>query len=80
MVPTTVSNFLRSVESGAYTGTLIHKVFPGQYIMAGQQGTKRFGRVMPPENLAPNTDVTSSKVRNYQYQCCARCEETDFLP
>lgn len=32
--------------------------------MAGQQGSKRFGQVLPPTDLAPNTDVTSSKVRS----------------
>ncbi|GMH36750.1 hypothetical protein BSKO_04623 [Bryopsis sp. KO-2023] len=61
VVPTTVSNFLTSIKAGSYIGTTFHKVIPGQYIMAGQQGSKRMGQVQPPPDLAPNSDVASAK-------------------
>lgn len=47
--PDTVRNFLAMAQSGALSGTTFHKVFPGELIKAGQQGSKRNGQVEPPE-------------------------------
>ena len=49
--PSTVSNFLRLVESGSLVGTTFSRVLPGQYIMAGKQGSRRMGQVDPPKDL-----------------------------
>ncbi|KAL3157549.1 hypothetical protein ABBQ32_012004 [Trebouxia sp. C0010 RCD-2024] len=64
LVPQTVSNFCSAVKSGLYTGTLWSKVLPGEYIQAGQQGSRRTGAVdiHAPENvLSRNQEVLSSK-------------------
>lgn len=64
LVPQTVSNFCSAVKSGLYTGTLWSKVLPGEYIQAGQQGSKRTGSVdlRSTENvMARNQEVLSSK-------------------
>uniref|UniRef100_A0A061S1R7 Peptidyl-prolyl cis-trans isomerase B (Cyclophilin B) n=1 Tax=Tetraselmis sp. GSL018 TaxID=582737 RepID=A0A061S1R7_9CHLO len=67
-VPVTVKNFLTAVESGAYEGTLIHKVVPGGYILGGKQGPPRLGGVAAPKGLEPNPEVTAAasfKLRHF---------------
>lgn len=59
-VPRTVANF-RAMCTGkagsTYEGSLIHKVFPGQYLVAGKQGRKEKGEVPPPHNLERNLET-----------------------
>ena len=62
LVPKTVSNFVKTVESGAYVGTIFHKILPGQYIHAGKQGIRRFGDVEAPPGLESNPEVASARV------------------
>lgn len=50
--PDTVRNFVALAQSGALVGTTFHKVFPGEFVKAGQQGSKRNGQVEPPEVCA----------------------------
>lgn len=60
--PGTVSNFLALVESGDLVETTFQRVFPGQWIQAGGQGSHRLGRVQPrPGVLKANPDVADSK-------------------
>ena len=64
LVPQTVSNFCSAIKSGLYTGTLWSKVLPGEYIQAGQQGSRRTGAVdirAPESVLSRNQEVLSSK-------------------
>ena len=63
LVPQTVANFLKAVKAGIYTGTLWSKVLPGEYIQAGQQGSRRTGAVdfqKPGQVLSRNQEVLSS--------------------
>uniref|UniRef100_A0A0R0I9Z1 Peptidyl-prolyl cis-trans isomerase n=1 Tax=Glycine max TaxID=3847 RepID=A0A0R0I9Z1_SOYBN len=66
LVPLTVSNFksmclgLNSTSS-SYKNTLVHKVFPGQYFLAGRQGRPDKGEVRPPHDLPRNTDTVAAK-------------------
>lgn len=62
LVPLTVENFKAmctssSSSSSSYKGVLVHKVFPGQYLMAGKQGRRDKGEVQPPLNLRRNTET-----------------------
>ncbi|CAJ1956532.1 unnamed protein product [Sphenostylis stenocarpa] len=63
LVPLTVSNF-KSVclgsnpTSSSYKNTLVHKVFPGQYFLAGRPDK---GEVRPPRDLPRNTETVDSK-------------------
>ncbi|KAH9296888.1 hypothetical protein KI387_028570 [Taxus chinensis] len=62
-VPRTVANFkamCTGTAGGKYEGTLIHKVFPGQYFMAGKQGRREKGEVPPPTNLQRNTETVEA--------------------
>ncbi|KAK9269367.1 hypothetical protein L1049_001138 [Liquidambar formosana] len=65
LVPTTVSNFksMCTDSSGSsYKGTLVHKIFPGQFFLAGRQGRRgERGEVRLPLDLARNTETVSSK-------------------
>ena len=64
LVPQTVANFCKAIESGLYTGTLWSKVLPGEYIQAGQQGSRRTGAVdfqKPAQVLSQNQELLSSK-------------------
>lgn len=64
LVPQTVANFSSAIKAGIYTGTLWSKVLPGEYIQAGQQGSKRTGAVdihLPESVLSRNQEVLSSK-------------------
>eukprot|EP01018_Ginkgo_biloba_P039838 Gb_21620 [translate_table: standard] len=56
-VPRTVANFKAMCTKSAgssYEGTLIHKVLPGQYFLAGRQGRREKGEVLPPHGLERN--------------------------
>lgn len=59
-VPRTVANFkamCTGAAGAAYEGTLIHKILPGQYLVAGKQGRKEKGEVPPPPNLERNLET-----------------------
>lgn len=63
LVPITVSNF-KSMCTGScgssYKGTLVHKIFPGQFFLAGRQGRRDKGEVRPPLQLPRNTESVKS--------------------
>eukprot|EP00884_Botryococcus_braunii_P009119 jgi/Botrbrau1/18208/Bobra.53_1s0067.1 len=59
--PATVRNFKKIVESGGYNGTIFSKVLPGEYIMAGRQGSKRMGEVAGLPELPPNDDLLNPR-------------------
>ncbi|XP_057550953.1 peptidyl-prolyl cis-trans isomerase CYP28, chloroplastic [Amaranthus tricolor] len=66
IVPITVSNFKAMCNGGmGYKNTLIHKVLPGQFFVAGHQGRREKGEVSPPGpmglRLARNTETIDSK-------------------
>ncbi|XP_010244784.1 PREDICTED: peptidyl-prolyl cis-trans isomerase CYP28, chloroplastic [Nelumbo nucifera] len=64
LVPLTVSNFkaMCTGSSGSsYKGTLVQKIFPGQFLMAGRQGRRDKGEVRPPSGLVRNTETVDSK-------------------
>ncbi|KAJ4831648.1 cytochrome P450 monooxygenase 28 [Turnera subulata] len=62
LVPVTVSNFKAMCTSSAYKNTLVHKIFPGQYFLAGKQGRRDKGEVVvrPPLGLARNTETVDA--------------------
>ncbi|PSS21010.1 Peptidyl-prolyl cis-trans isomerase [Actinidia chinensis var. chinensis] len=61
LVPITVSNFkAMCTASSGYKGTLVQKIFPGQFFVAGRQG-RREGEVRPPVDLARNTEAVNSQ-------------------
>lgn len=64
LVPITVSNF-KAMCTGSggstYKGTLVQKIFPGQFFTAGKQGRKDKGEVKPPLDLIRNTETVDSK-------------------
>lgn len=59
----TVSQFLKLVEEGVYNGTSASRIFQGEYIQWGVQGSTRLGQVEIPDDLKlpSNADVLSSK-------------------
>ncbi|KAA8535281.1 hypothetical protein F0562_030284 [Nyssa sinensis] len=64
LVPVTVSNFkaMCNGSSGStYKGTLVQKIFPGQFFMAGRQGRRDKGEVKPPLDLVRNTETVDSR-------------------
>ncbi|KAK9130518.1 hypothetical protein Sjap_011005 [Stephania japonica] len=64
LVPITVSNFKAMCTASAgssYKGTLVHKIFPGQFFVAGRQGRRDKGEVKPPTGLARNVDTVDSR-------------------
>ncbi|KAF3617810.1 peptidyl-prolyl cis-trans isomerase CYP28, chloroplastic [Capsicum chacoense] len=64
IVPITVSNFkaMCNGSSGStYKGTLVQKIFPGQFFMAGRQGRRDKGEVKPPMKLVRNVETVESK-------------------
>lgn len=63
LVPITVSNFksMCTGVSGYYKGTLIQKIFPGRFFMAGHQGRRDKGEVKPPVGLVRNTESIDPK-------------------
>ncbi|XP_062078268.1 peptidyl-prolyl cis-trans isomerase CYP28, chloroplastic [Humulus lupulus] len=67
VVPLTVANFksmctntTSSSSASTYKGTLVHKVFPGQFLLAGRQGDKP-GEVRRPMGLTRNAETVDSK-------------------
>mmetsp|Transcript_10478 Transcript_10478/g.29805 ORF Transcript_10478/g.29805 Transcript_10478/m.29805 type:complete len:313 (-) Transcript_10478:290-1228(-) len=67
LVPVTVANFVKVVESGGYNGTLFHKILPGEYMQAGKQGPTRLGGVAVPPTLESNPEVTSASSFKLQH-------------
>ncbi|KAJ8767710.1 hypothetical protein K2173_020650 [Erythroxylum novogranatense] len=61
LVPLTVSNFKTMCTSSSYKYTLVHKIFPGQFLLAGRQGRRDRGEVRPPSDLVRNTETVDSK-------------------
>ncbi|KAG9456223.1 hypothetical protein H6P81_000731 [Aristolochia fimbriata] len=64
LVPVTVANFKSMCTGSAgssYRGTLVHKIFPGQYFVAGKQGRRDKGEVRPPINLVSNSETVDPK-------------------
>ncbi|KAI3919969.1 hypothetical protein MKW98_001225 [Papaver atlanticum] len=67
VVPITVAHFKAMCNGSptagsSYKGTLVQKIFPGQYFIAGRQGRNRDkGTVRPPSDLARNTETIDSK-------------------
>ncbi|KAJ3693441.1 hypothetical protein LUZ60_008921 [Juncus effusus] len=60
--PITVSNFRTICSSAAYKGSLIHKLLPGQFFVAGKQGSRRDkGEVKPPPGLVRNKETVDPK-------------------
>lgn len=62
-VPRTVANFKAMCTGAAgskYEGSLIHKVFPGQYLMAGRQGRREKGEVLRPTSLPRNVETVEA--------------------
>ncbi|KFK30760.1 hypothetical protein AALP_AA6G022900 [Arabis alpina] len=64
-VPLTVSTFklMCTSSSTSYKNTPVHKIFPGQYFLAGRQGLRRDTAEISPllKDLPRNTDVVNSK-------------------
>ncbi|KAI4380604.1 hypothetical protein MLD38_006777 [Melastoma candidum] len=63
LVPLTVSNF-KSVcthPTLSYKNTLVNKIFPGQYFLAGHQGRREKGEVRVPPDLALNTETVDPR-------------------
>uniref|UniRef100_A0A803N6U3 Peptidyl-prolyl cis-trans isomerase n=2 Tax=Chenopodium quinoa TaxID=63459 RepID=A0A803N6U3_CHEQI len=63
IVPITVSNFkAMCVGPMGYKNTLVHKILPGQFLVAGRQGRKDKGEVVPPSSgLVRNTETVDSR-------------------
>ncbi|KAL1326293.1 hypothetical protein HN51_036371 [Arachis hypogaea] len=66
LLPLTVSNFKSmclgsNSTASSYKNTLVHKIFPGRYFLAGRQGRPDKGEVRPPHDLARNTETVDSK-------------------
>lgn len=62
VVPITVSNF-KAMCNGplGYKNTLVHKVLQGQFLVAGRQGRRDKGEVMPPLSLVRNTETVDPR-------------------
>jgi len=62
LVPNTVDTFLKAIDSGAYNGTIVDKVFKGRYMVVGKSGSKKFGEVQQEDIVEErNNDLTSPK-------------------
>ncbi|GAA0148799.1 hypothetical protein Leryth_007382 [Lithospermum erythrorhizon] len=48
-------------SGSTYKGTLIQKIFPGQFFMAGRQGRRDKGEVKTPTELVRNIETVDSK-------------------
>ncbi|OAY85555.1 Peptidyl-prolyl cis-trans isomerase CYP28, chloroplastic [Ananas comosus] len=59
--PLTAANFKAACAAAAYRGTLVHKVLPGQFFVAGRQGRREKGEVRPPPGLARNVETVDPK-------------------
>lgn len=62
-VPLTVSNFkaMCTNPNSSYKYTLVNKIFPGQYFLAGRQGRRDKGEVRPLPDLERNTETVDSR-------------------
>jgi peptidyl-prolyl cis-trans isomerase B (cyclophilin B) len=60
--PVTVDNFLALVRSGVLKETVFSRVLPGEYIQAGQQGSRRMGQIEQrfTTGLVQNREVSES--------------------
>lgn len=58
--PGTVAVFKKLITSGALNGTSLSKIFPGRWLIAGQQGPRRSGLLVPPDELPSNIDLLSA--------------------
>lgn len=47
--------------SSSYKNTLVHKIFPGQFFLAGRQGRRDKGEVRPPLDLIRNSETVDPK-------------------
>ncbi|CAN4103606.1 unnamed protein product [Withania somnifera] len=47
-------------SGSTYKGTLVQKIFPGQFFMAGRQGRRDKGEVKPPMKLVRNVESVES--------------------
>ncbi|XP_020102386.1 peptidyl-prolyl cis-trans isomerase CYP28, chloroplastic [Ananas comosus] len=61
LLPVTAANFKAACAAAAYRGTLVHKVLPGQFFVAGRQGRREKGEVRPPPGLARNVETVDPK-------------------
>ncbi|XP_050214199.1 peptidyl-prolyl cis-trans isomerase CYP28, chloroplastic isoform X1 [Mercurialis annua] len=64
LVPVTVSNFktMCKTSSFSYKNTLVHKILPGQFFVAGKQGRRDKGEVrLAVDQLVRNTESVDSK-------------------
>ncbi|KAJ1267978.1 hypothetical protein BS78_07G100800 [Paspalum vaginatum] len=62
LLPITTANFKAMCTAAAYRGTLVHKLFPGQFFAAGRQGSRREkGEVQPPSGLIRNSEIINPK-------------------
>lgn len=48
-------------SGSSYKNTLVQKIFPGQFFVAGRQGRRDKGEVRPPLDLARNTETVDSR-------------------
>jgi len=61
--PGTVATFKTLISSGALNGTQFSKILPGQWLIAGKQGSKRQGFLEPPPEIQQgpsNPDLLNS--------------------
>lgn len=63
IVPATVDAFIRLVENGVYDITSANRIFQGEYIQFGLQGSSRLGQVEIPQDLSfsKSSDLLNSK-------------------
>ncbi|XP_059453566.1 peptidyl-prolyl cis-trans isomerase CYP28, chloroplastic [Corylus avellana] len=64
LVPLTVSNFKAMCSPSSpstYKNTLVHKIFPGEFFLAGRQGRREKAEVRPPLDLPRNTETVDSR-------------------
>lgn len=57
VAPNTVENFKHMIDSNALVGTMVNRCFPGQFIVAGQQGSHRMGFMEVPDSIVSNSDI-----------------------
>jgi hypothetical protein len=46
-----VANLVSAVRAGAFTGTALSKISPGEFVQLGRQGNRRLGDVEAPPGL-----------------------------
>lgn len=62
-LPITVSNFIQTIEAGAYNETIFNRIISGEFLAAGKQGSRRLGEVEAPRDLQSNPELTTAKVQ-----------------